>query len=59
MITQINEELDYVWSKLAPNEPNILVPKYFEPLNKNTIAFVGFNPSFVRPNKGILPHKEL
>ncbi|MEZ5987452.1 MAG: hypothetical protein R3B94_16030 [Hyphomonas sp.] len=47
MITQINEELDYVWSKLAPNEPNILVPKYFEPLNKNTIAFVGFNPSFV------------
>lgn len=47
MITPINEELDNVWSDLVSSEPNILVPKYFEPLNKNTITFVGFNPSFV------------
>ncbi|RAN37587.1 hypothetical protein [Hyphomonas pacifica] len=47
MITQINEKLNCAWSKLALNEPNILVPKYFGPLNKNTITFVGFNPSFV------------
>lgn len=43
---KINNKIFKLWEKHFPNDKNIYAPLFYDSFNKNSLLFVGMNPSF-------------